>query len=88
MKLDIFKCIDILMVAFVAFAWSTVSRAQDDLELRVIAAVKGPTRDQTLIADLWAQLKTTRNQLATIQGAQGKLQQDLTAAQVKAATCK
>ncbi len=77
-----------LLLFSVMFAWAQPLWAQDDLELRVAAAVRGPTRDQTLIADLWAQLKTTREQLATIQGGQGKLQQDLTAAQVKVATCK
>ena len=89
MKLDLFKCVDILMVAFVAFAWSTVSLAQAPVPAANFAtAVSTAQTNLALINDLYFQLQLAQKQLATVQGSFGAMQKDLTAAQVKAATCK
>jgi hypothetical protein len=50
---------------------------------KVTTATVGPSPEQTLIADLYVQLVIAQKQLATVQGAMGQLQKDLTAAQAK-----
>ena len=78
-----------IAIALFAFALGCIAKsyAQTPAEVQFKAQVTtetvGPSPQQTLIADLYAQLVIAQKQLATVQGAMGQLQKDLSAAQAK-----
>jgi peptidoglycan hydrolase CwlO-like protein len=52
------------------------------------AQVAAAQVNKQLVSDLYAQLQLAQKQLATVQGAQGQMQQALSDAQAKVASCK
>ena len=72
----------ILCVVFVSSVFAQTP-AELQFKAQVTAATARLASDQSLIEGLYAQLVTAQTKLATVQGAMGQVQKDLSAAQAK-----